>query len=173
MADVINRNTGEVKRSVDTPDYDPADWLVVDRSTTETLEALPQRYRVVDGDTAREATAAEKDTIDQPLLDDFKAQKIRDIQQQAAGLMSSAYTTEEQLAALMLMAQAQRIGRPTQRDGLAPLFDFSEELTARVATAKAEIAAATTKAEIDAVSLDTSGLSAPSVDVASLAQGGA
>ena len=63
MADVINRTTGEIRRSVDTPKFPDADWLPLDRVVTDMLEAIPQKHRVVEGDTVREATQAEKDAI--------------------------------------------------------------------------------------------------------------
>jgi hypothetical protein len=55
MATVINRSTRELRQSVNTPDYPPSEWIV-----NPTVPACDPKYWVIDGDTVREMTDAEK-----------------------------------------------------------------------------------------------------------------
>ena len=77
MANVINRTTGEIRRSVHTPDYDPADWAINPQGF-DVAESIPAHYRVIEGGTVREATADEKVVIDVARLPQIKAQQIID-----------------------------------------------------------------------------------------------
>ena len=49
MADVFHRTQGTYKRSVNTPDYDPAEWII--NPDVSALSAVPARYWKASGDT--------------------------------------------------------------------------------------------------------------------------
>lgn len=59
MAAVLHRTTLEYLASVNTPDYDPADWLV-----NPVLPDCPRQYWKVDGDSVVEMDAGEKAVVD-------------------------------------------------------------------------------------------------------------
>jgi len=55
MANVIHRITKQYLNSVNTPDYPKKDWI-----HNPILPACPPKFWVIEGDTVREMTAAEK-----------------------------------------------------------------------------------------------------------------
>ena len=64
MADVINRTTLELLKSVNAPDYPVAAWLVIDRAISDTIELVPVHYRKIVSEVPQEMTQAEKDAVD-------------------------------------------------------------------------------------------------------------
>ena len=65
MADVLNRWTKELRRSVNTPDFPPADWI--ENPDLSAVANVPWRYWKIVGDSVVEMTDAEKAIVDQPL----------------------------------------------------------------------------------------------------------
>lgn len=69
MANVINKTTLEAKRSVNTPDFDAADWLIyqaADAAAWAAATAIPRKYRKLSagGGAVEEMSQAEKDVVD-------------------------------------------------------------------------------------------------------------
>lgn len=62
MASVLHRLTKQFLDSVNTPDFDPAFWVV--NPDLSAVEELPLKYWIVDGDTIRPATTSERVDID-------------------------------------------------------------------------------------------------------------
>lgn len=60
MGDVLNRTTKEFLKSVNTPDYDPADWIV--NPDLKDVSGVDPKYWVVEGDVVRSMDATEKVT---------------------------------------------------------------------------------------------------------------
>ena len=104
MATVVNRTSGEIRRSVHTPGYPAADWLVIEQAAAEAMRDVPVYYRVVEGDAVREATVEEKAAVDQerlPLLKEAKRDEVGEVLREAlraadnselAAVMASAST---------------------------------------------------------------------------------
>lgn len=72
MADVINRTATargifRFIRSVNTPDFDPAVWLINPDVRTVRGAGVPERHWKVVGDTVVEMSAAEKAAVDAPV----------------------------------------------------------------------------------------------------------
>lgn len=75
MADVLNRVTRELRRSVNTVDYDSAEWLIVADSPdlvapkyagrTAILPPGPSKYWVIDGDKLSVMDDAAKAAVDE------------------------------------------------------------------------------------------------------------
>lgn len=68
MASVLNRTTMEFIPSANTPDFDPADWII--NPDLSAVAGQPQRYWIIDplgSDTVRLATPAEQTAIDDAL----------------------------------------------------------------------------------------------------------
>lgn len=72
MANVLNRTTKEYLRSVNTPEYDVADWII--NPDVSALAGVPTKYWVITGDTVAEMSQAEKDAVDAAELADKEAQ---------------------------------------------------------------------------------------------------
>ncbi len=65
MSDVLNRTTGQFIQSVNTPNFDIADWII--NPDLSAVTGQPVKYWVIDppaSDTVRLATGGEQSTID-------------------------------------------------------------------------------------------------------------
>ena len=101
MATVINRETGEIQFSVHTPDY-PDEDFGINLAGIQAAMNVPVHYRVIDGDTVREATAGEKDVVDLQRLPQLKEAKRDDVGKVLRVALRAASTGE--LAAVMASA---------------------------------------------------------------------
>ena len=68
MANVLNRTTKQYLRSVNTPEYDVADWIV-----NPSVPNADSKYWNISGDTVTEMTQPEKDAVDAQELSDRTA----------------------------------------------------------------------------------------------------
>ena len=64
MANVINRTTKEILISVNTPDYDPIDWII-----NPTFPVCEEKYYKIVGDEVQEMNTSEKAAVDQAEAD--------------------------------------------------------------------------------------------------------
>jgi hypothetical protein len=74
MASVFNRTTKEFRGSVNTPDFDPADWII--NPDVSAVAGAPTKYWIIDppaSDTLRLATAGEQLIIDNQIASDQEA----------------------------------------------------------------------------------------------------
>jgi hypothetical protein len=62
MANVLNRTTKELRRSVNTPDFDVVDWIHNPDLSVVTEQS--SKHWVIDGDSVRDMTTTEKNTVD-------------------------------------------------------------------------------------------------------------
>lgn len=62
MATVVNRKTGEILYSVNTPDFPEADFII--NPELSAVKDVPAQYLKIEGDQVKEITAAEKAAID-------------------------------------------------------------------------------------------------------------
>ena len=63
MAHVVHRTTVEYRTSVNTPDFDPQDWII-NPDLSALLGIVPRVYWKVSGDSVLEMSQAEKDARD-------------------------------------------------------------------------------------------------------------
>jgi hypothetical protein len=64
MADVINRLSREYKRSVNTPEYPLADWII--NPDLSSVAGVPWKYWKIVGDSVLPMTQEERDIVDAP-----------------------------------------------------------------------------------------------------------
>jgi len=81
MANALNRNTLEHKRSVHSPDFDPTDWII--NPNLLAVTGVPKKYWRISGDTVSEMTQVEKDAVDAGLLAAAKSARITQLQAEA------------------------------------------------------------------------------------------
>lgn len=101
MATVINRETGEIRFSVHTPDYSDEDFGI-NLAGIQAAMNVPAHYRVIDGDAIREATAGERDVVDQQRLPQLKEAKRDDVGEVLREALRAAEISE--LAGVMVAA---------------------------------------------------------------------
>lgn len=73
MANVLNRNTLEFLRSVNTPDYDPEDWII--NPDISNVENVPHRYWKLEGETPVKMSEAEKQAVDDTIVENMITSK--------------------------------------------------------------------------------------------------
>ena len=79
MATVLNKNTMELRRSVNTPDYPSKDWIV--NPDLSAVESVPRKYWKLSGNDVVEMNQSEKDAKDasmQPPAREVARKKIED-----------------------------------------------------------------------------------------------
>lgn len=62
MATVLNRTTKELKTSVNTPDYDPADWII--NPNLDNVDGVDPKYWSISGDIVFAMPQHQRDSID-------------------------------------------------------------------------------------------------------------
>jgi len=87
MADVLNRTTRELLRSVNTPDYPAADWIA--SPDLSAVAGFPTWKWVIEGDTIRPPTASELAAIEAARLPAAKADRIVAIDAKTAAIVTS------------------------------------------------------------------------------------
>ncbi len=75
MADVLHKVTKQFLLSVNTPDFMDGNWLI--NPDMSVVIGLPLKYWVIEGDTLRSATTAERTDID--LLEEFQGMGIEEV----------------------------------------------------------------------------------------------
>jgi len=163
MATVINRATREVRRSVNEPDFPQAAWI-----WNPSLPLCDPKYWVVDGDTVREMTIAEKDAA----VATWQVEQVRALVTAIESYAAQWYPPEQLLQLRTEHARAVAEGKTNRAGYFAPWVAFSDLVLAEYKTRRDAVMAATTHDAVYAVSLDFSALDvqAPAVK-ASIADG--
>jgi hypothetical protein len=66
MSNAFNKLTGELRESVNTPDYDPAEWVI--NPDLSAVDGIPLRYlKLGPDDTVVEMSASEQAAVDEAL----------------------------------------------------------------------------------------------------------
>jgi hypothetical protein len=89
MGTVVHKTTFETRASVNTPDYDPAEWLI--NPNLEAMSSVPVKYWKVAGDALAEMTQAEKDAVDAALLPDVKRARCRLVDERTTELITQGF----------------------------------------------------------------------------------
>ncbi|GAI81870.1 unnamed protein product [marine sediment metagenome] len=79
MADVLNRITRQFLRSVNTPDYSPAEWIW--NPDMSPVEGVSAKYWIITGDVVSEMDAGEKAAVDLAALEASRDSIIAEIDQ--------------------------------------------------------------------------------------------
>ena len=84
MSDVLNRDTLQYRRSVNTPDFPDPPWLEVPRDTANEalLLSVPVRYLVLTGDVLAEMDASAKAAVDAAALIVQRDSAVAQLEQQ-------------------------------------------------------------------------------------------
>lgn len=86
MADVLNRTTKILLKSVHTPDYPAASWII--NPDLSAVAGIPSEEWVIEGDSVRAMTTAEKDT---QLLETIKSRKFAAINNRTRELIAKGF----------------------------------------------------------------------------------
>ena len=148
MSTVVNRQTLEVRESVNEPDYDTSLWLIA-----PTIPNAPKRYWVVEGDGLREATEEEKVPIDVEYLAQQKEQRIQELREQYNEALDSRYETRTLLYANYLLTKAMASMDDDVVEYLSELAQWIEDGDVLVETAESIVSASQTVEDVQSVTL--------------------
>ena len=148
MSTVVNRSTLQVKVSVNTPEYDPSEWLI-----DPSLPDAPKRYWIVEGDDLREATDEEKSPINAEYLAEQKEARKQELREQYNEALESRYQTRTLLYASYLLTKAMASMNDEAVEYLASLAQWVEDGDVLVEAAEELIESSETPEDVQAVSL--------------------
>lgn len=84
MANVIHRTTKQYLQSVNTPEYDPAEWII-----NPVLPDVAQKYWKISGDSVLEMNQSEKDAVDAAELTLVKSAKLEELKAESSRIRAS------------------------------------------------------------------------------------
>ena len=162
MADVLNKTTFELRRSVNAPDYSDSDWLK--NPDIDALAGVDKRYWILDGSTVREMTTAEKNAR----LSDWKTEHLLALKVAVNEYGESRYSTNDEMRLKHAYNRAKTELLINRAAYCKQVLDWEDSLFSEYGTRVGIISNATTHDAVFAVSLDFSSFDAtdPMVSVA-------
>lgn len=120
MADVLNRTTKQYLKSVNTPNFPTADWIINPDLTA--VAGVPSKYWKITGDVVAEMSSAEKDTAE---LDNIKSAKNVAIDGKTTSLIDIGFTYAAKQFSLSLPSQIKLIGAHELKDDAALTYPIT------------------------------------------------
>lgn len=151
MGDMLNRTTLQSLTSVNTPDYDEAEWLV--NPDLSALDGVPRKYWKVVGDAVVEMDATEKESVDAVELLVAKLEKVYAMKDTLTAYVARHYDEGTQRTMIAYLAEAAGDGKPNRRNYIKTSLDWVQTCIVHFYMKKGEVEAATTAASVDAVAL--------------------
>lgn len=104
MSDVLNRHSLQILTSVNTPDYDPVDWVI--NPDLSPVAGVSPDFWVLEGDTLREMTQAEKDAQAAAQLPAVKTARVQAMSNAVTAFVAQHYDVAHQSMLNSLLAAA-------------------------------------------------------------------
>ena len=82
MANVLNRHTKQFLHSVNTPDFNPVDWII--NPNLSCVKNVPWKYIKIVDDNVVEMTQKEKDVVDATELIQYKKEAVLAMKEKVA-----------------------------------------------------------------------------------------
>lgn len=156
MATVINRTTAQLLFSVNTPDFPTTDWLINPDLTA--VMGVPHEYWKVSGDTVVEMSQSEKDEVDAVLIVSEKKAKIDAYYYEATRIVEDVYAASVMSGFSALLTDAVATGLMNRAAYIYNLLNWGLAVRQAWENKEAEINSKTTRADVAAVTWDTSAL---------------
>lgn len=159
MGNVWNKTTKAFLSSVNTPEYDPAQWLLNPPGASALIAAgVPASEWIEDpAGSVRQMTTGEKDAA---LLGAKKYGKIMLLKSKVTAYVETKYDPDQQMTVTALYAEGIDRGWANRRTLAQGIMDWVNSVLTEFYIRKNTILAATTVAAIDAVSEDFSSFDA-------------
>jgi hypothetical protein len=151
MGDVLNRTTKEFLKSVNTPDYDPADWIV--NPDLKDVSGVDSKYWVIEGDAVRSMDNAEKVTN---LLPAAMMQKYKALDADIAAYLGKHYDNEAKQSLLASWIEGVDKKYLNRIALIGSVWEWVQKSISVYKVAANAIFAATSFSELDAVTWDFS-----------------
>ena len=150
MSTVVNRQTLEVRESVNEPDYDTSVWLI-----NAEIPEWPKRHwvRPITGSTIERRSQEDRNAADAEYLESHKQSRITQIREQYNDALESRYTTRTLLYALVLLVKAMGSMNDEVIEYINEVAVWVEDGDMLVETAEGLVEASETIDDVNAVSL--------------------
>lgn len=156
MATVVNRTTKEVLYSVNTPDYDSADWVI--NPDLSSVSGVPTRYWKIDGDTISPMSGAEREAVDASLADQDKASKIEELKTTVDDFIpAQGYKIQHQQSIQSMYSDGLRM-RGNARNYLQPWVQWLRDIDAELKNKIAQVQSEPSYTGIQSVQIETAPL---------------
>lgn len=106
MADVLHRTTKELRKSIHTPDFPTATWII--NPDLSGVQGVSVKYWKITGDVVSEMTQAEKDAVDDDPAGELgilKTQRYLEIDTRTQELIAAGFVHDSKTFSLSLNAQ--------------------------------------------------------------------
>jgi len=103
MAIVLHRESLELRRSVNTPDFPRTEWII--NPDLSAVEKVPRKYWRIDAERVVEMSSAEKAAVDQAELDTLKAAKLEELRDKTLSRLSGRDADYQKAAAAVEAAR--------------------------------------------------------------------
>ena len=153
MGTLVNRTTLEVRRSVNPPDYDQAEWVI-----DPVIPEKPSRYWVnpIVGDTIELKDAAGQAAADAAYIADLKEAKKDELEANVLNIVDTHYPIHRREFIQLELHEARATGLTNKLAYLAQMPNWIKAGTANLFAAQDIVDAATTETEINAITIDLS-----------------
>ena len=149
MATVVNKTTFEVIESVNTPDYDPNEWLI-----NPVIPDVPKRYwRIVNG-ILKVKTASQRAASDVENLLAVKENKNQNLKEELGEAVRSKYSDDEKLSFLLILQLAVASGNTARVNYVAQLANWIDQGQNILYGVQDLVDSATTEAEVDSIEMN-------------------
>ena len=149
MATVVNKQTLEVLESVNTPEYDPSEWLI-----NPSIPDAPKRHWKVSGDSLVLKNASEINSADAEYLTLIKEDRKRVFKDHLGDGLQSKYSTDEKLSLLLILQLAIASGNTARVNYLNQLSSWIDQGQQLLYAAQDNIDSATSVDEVESMELN-------------------
>lgn len=156
MANLINKLTGKVLLSVNTPDYDEGEWLVNPPGLKILIaNNVPQRFWKITADDVVEMSDQEKADVKAIDLETFRISYVESTGLQVQAYIEKHYADRKQRSLTFLYSEAQKIGDAASVALIQKAWDWVITVIQGYYLIKRQILTATTVDEIKGLVFDT------------------
>lgn len=167
MSTVVNKQTLEVRLSVNEPDYDTQEWLIA-----PDIPDAPKRHWKVVGDNLELKSPAERVIADVAYLDEYKENKNNSLEDEFTWALEARYPPNRQRLLITFLALAKSDGQTNRAAYIQPLLDWVIAGTTQLFAAQDAVSNANTTEFVDGVSQNINGWLASDPQVSIRTAGG-
>ena len=160
MSRVINKNTLEIRLSVNTSEYQDGNWLI--NPNPELLSQVinsevPKRHTKIEGDEYLLKTASEIEQADADYLTEVKTGKVAELREQFNETFTSRYATITSIAATNIRTTALASMNDDATEYLDQIIIWGLQGDDLIEVAENQVESSNTVEEVNAVTWDRDG----------------
>tara|TARA_R100001530_G_scaffold22267_1_gene18346 strand:- start:13 stop:570 length:558 start_codon:yes stop_codon:yes gene_type:complete len=149
VSTVVNKQTFEIKLSVNTPDYSPSEWLI-----NPTIPQAPKRYWIVDGNELTIKDATGQATADAEYLVSQKESRKNELETEHLEELETRYPAHRREALQLLLTEAMITGNIERAEYIGQAVAWAEQGRTDLYTVQDQVDAAVTPEEANTQTLN-------------------